>query len=84
MSMEGNEDWAERAELLIRLRQGLRKSRQLAEHLSVDPVSGDEALGLLSRLEMIRRELDGMQPIRPEQRTAVNDPFWSDQPANWR
>lgn len=79
---DDSEEWIMKGELLIQLRQGVRRSRQLALELVADPLMGQEAQGLLGRLEAIRHELDRIQATHPVVRRAVNDPFWTSLPAN--
>lgn len=73
---EGREDTILRGELLVSLRQSLRKCIQLAEMLATEPLTFAEARSLLGRLEAIRGELDDLQVLRPDLRHADNDPFW--------
>lgn len=68
----------EREELLMTLRHGLRQSIRLAEQLGTNSILGSEAKGMLTRLEAIREELNGIVVAAGDRRPLDNDPLWSD------
>nr|WP_314446476.1 hypothetical protein [uncultured Sphingomonas sp.] len=69
-----------RGAVLIHLRHGIRQTSRLAQQLAGDAIVGNEARGLLGRLEAIRAELDAMSFSGADRRRAQNDLIWNQPP----
>jgi hypothetical protein len=74
------EEAANRGQVLVHLRHGIRETSRLAEQLASDAIVGSEALGLLGRLQAIRAELDASSFTGSDLRRGHNDPFWNEPP----
>ena len=74
--MTGSDETMDRAELLAHLRNGVRKSRQLALRLSMNPETHPEAQLLLDRLQLVAAELEAMQTAWPEVRQISDNAMW--------
>lgn len=73
-----------RGEMLVTLNHGLRQALRLADQLCDDAIVGNEARGLLGRLQAIRAELDALSTTLVDPRRAENDPFWREPPFPFR